>query len=71
MGLFAEASIKLSRSVLDAFAQLIADELPEERYQQFLAAHPAAAVAASEAVEVESQALVSLLPAFSQPMMLC
>jgi len=40
MGLFAEASIKLSRSVLDAFAQLIADELPEERYQQFLAAHP-------------------------------
>lgn len=40
MSLFAEASIKLSRSVLDEFAKLIADELPEERYQQFLAAHP-------------------------------
>jgi hypothetical protein len=40
MSLFAEASIKLSRSVLDEFAQLIAGKLPEERYQQFPAAHP-------------------------------
>ena len=40
MGLFAEASIKLSRSVLDEFARLINAEEREEEYQQFLAAHP-------------------------------
>ena len=40
MGLFAEASIKLSRSVLDAFAELLNRQEREEEYQLFLAAHP-------------------------------
>jgi hypothetical protein len=40
MNLFAEGSIKLSRSILDRFASLIAAELVEERYQEFLAEHP-------------------------------
>jgi Domain of unknown function (DUF4263) len=40
MSLFAEASIKLSRSVLEEFAQLIAEDLPEQRYQEFLAEYP-------------------------------
>jgi hypothetical protein len=40
MGLFAEASIKLSRSVLDEFEALINREEREEEYQRFLAQHP-------------------------------
>jgi hypothetical protein len=40
MSVFAEGAIKLSRSVLDEFADLIKEELVEERYQEFLAAHP-------------------------------
>lgn len=40
MNLFGEASIKLSRSVLDEFERLIESEEREEEYQQFLAEHP-------------------------------
>jgi Shedu protein SduA, C-terminal len=40
MGLFTEATIKLTRSVLDEFRELIAEQRPEERYQQFLSANP-------------------------------
>jgi hypothetical protein len=40
IGLFAEASIKLSRRVLDDFEALLAVEQREEVYQRFLAEHP-------------------------------
>lgn len=40
MSLFAEATIKLSLSVLDEFRELINEEHQEEEYQQFLAQNP-------------------------------
>jgi hypothetical protein len=39
--LLGQASIRLSRTLLDDYAALIADAHPEETYQQFLTAHPA------------------------------
>jgi hypothetical protein len=39
--LFAEASIRLSRSLLEEYARLIEGQQPEETYQRFLADNPA------------------------------
>lgn len=40
MNLFAEGAIKLTRATLEEFADLIRRQAAEERYQEFLKAHP-------------------------------